>query len=166
MKHSLIATRAGIKLADGAWIATALLHREHPERPDFSVEEIVERVWAEKICEPSRTGVKTHVQYHCVAGRPPRDVQVRMLSETENGRRRLYREGDATHPERKGKIIPEADDIPDRYRYLLDWYRNEYAAPARDTWLRGIYEMIGTGKDIFKGVDPDEWVRQLREGWD
>jgi len=90
-----------------------------------------------------------------------------MLSETAAGRRRLYLEGDATHPKRKGKkMIPEAAEIPERYRYLLDWYRNEYAALARDTWLQGVFEMIGAGKEIFQGVDPDQYVQQLREGWD
>ena len=48
-------------------------------------------------------------------------------------------------------------------RYLLDWFRNRYA--KQDPWLRGIFEMIGAGKEDFAGVDPDEYVRQLRQGW-
>ena len=36
-------SEAELKVADEVWIATALLHREHPESPDFTVDEIVER---------------------------------------------------------------------------------------------------------------------------
>jgi hypothetical protein len=32
--------------------------------------------------------------------------------------------------------------------------------------LRGVFEMIGAGKEVFQGVHPDEYVQQLREGWD
>jgi len=51
-------------------------------------------------------------------------------------------------------------------RYLLGWYRNRLAPRSRDGWLQGIFEMIGAGKEVFGGTDPDEYVRQLREGWD
>jgi hypothetical protein len=166
MEHPTITQVAGLRVADEVWIAAALLHREHPERQDFSIGEILERARAENIVGPLRPGVETHVRYHCVAGKEPKPAQLRMLSETLEGRRRLYREGDATHPDRKGKMLPEADEIPERYRYLLDWYRNEYAPPPRDTWLRGVYEMIGAAQDVFRGVDPDAYVQQLREGWD
>ena len=37
-------------VADEAWIATALLHREHPDRKDFKTTEIVRR--AEQIAGP------------------------------------------------------------------------------------------------------------------
>lgn len=166
MKHSTIIPTVGLRVADEAWIATALLHREHPESQDFSIQEIVERARTENISEPLRPGVEVHVRFQCVADRPPEPAQLRMLSETIAGRRRLYRDGDATHPLRKGKILPEPDAIPDRYRYLLDWYRNEYALLSRDTWLGGVFEMIGAAKEVFKGIDPDEYVQQLREGWE
>jgi hypothetical protein len=89
-----------------------------------------------------------------------------MLCDSGKGRRRLYREGDATHPKRKGKITPEPEALPDRYRYLLDWYRNQYAPPPRDTWLQGVFGLIGAGEEVFRGIDPDEYVQELREGWD
>ncbi len=34
----------GVKVADEVWIATALLHREHPDAVDFSIDQIVGRV--------------------------------------------------------------------------------------------------------------------------
>src|SRR5437879_7267058 len=36
-------TLTKLKVADEVWIATALLHREHPAAPDFSIDEIVDR---------------------------------------------------------------------------------------------------------------------------
>jgi len=89
-----------------------------------------------------------------------------MLYETRGGMRRLYREGDESHPDRHGKILPKRDDIPEQYRYLLDWYETEYALAGKEGWLNGIFEMIGAGKEIFAGEDPDEYVRRLREGWE
>jgi hypothetical protein len=167
MNTDLKAPRAGLRLADEAWIAAALLHRENPERLDFSVREIVDRAKSEGLSIPFRSGVETHVRYHGVADRDPRKVSLRMFTETSGGRRRLYREGDATHPLRRGKkVLPEPDAIPERYRYLLDWYRNEYALARRDEWLQGVFDMIGSAKEAFRGIDPDRYVRQLREGWE
>jgi hypothetical protein len=158
-------TQVDLLVADEVWIATALLHREQPGREDFSVQEIVGRAVAENITGTLRPGVEVHVRYHCVANRAPKPARLRMLYATDNGRR-LYREGDARHAGRTGKITPDPDDLPERYRFLLDWYRREYASPPRDTWLRGIFEMVGAGKDVFAGVDPDDYVRRNREGWE
>jgi len=155
-----------VKVADEVWIATALLHREHPDRSDFTVKEIIGRAESENITGELRPGVSVHAYLHCVANLPPNSAQYRMLYATGDNTRRLYREGDETHPKRKGKITPERDEIPERYRYLLDWYRSQYDSAKRDTWLRGIFEMVGAGKEDFAGVDPDEYVRQLREGWE
>ena len=158
------ATRVDVLVADEVWIAAALLHREQPDRQDFSVQEIVGRATGENITGSLRPGVETHVRYHCVANRAPKPARLRMLLATDGGRR-LYRDGDACHAGRTGKIVPEPDDIPEKYRYLLDWYRREYASPPQDTWLQGIFEMVGAGKDLFAGIDPDEYVRRNREGW-
>lgn len=162
----MITERTDLKVADETWIATALLHREHPEREDFSEQEIVQRAHNENILGSLRPGVKVHVNAHCVANRPPNPGAYRMLYETRGGMRRLYREGDESHPDRHGKILPKRDDIPEQYRYLLDWYETEYALAGKEGWLNGIFEMIGAGKEIFAGEDPDEYVRRLREGWE
>jgi hypothetical protein len=34
------------------------------------------------------------------------------------------------------------------------------------SWLRGVFKMIGAGRAIFRGVDADAYVKELREGWD
>lgn len=35
-----------------------------------------------------------------------------------------------------------------------------------ERWLDSLFELDGLGKEYWKNVDPDEFVRQLREGWD
>src|SRR5260370_24782222 len=96
-----------VKVADEVWIAAALLHREHPEATDFSIEEIVDRARREGLHKPLRPGVYVHVVLHCVANRPPNPARYRMLFETSQGRRRLFLITAAYHPDRqKGTIIP------------------------------------------------------------
>jgi hypothetical protein len=113
-----------IRVADEAWIATALLHREHPEAEDFALAEIRKR--AERDFHDERPGVWYHIVSHCVASNPRSPAQYRMLHETTRGRRRLYRPGDPTHPERKGKTHPDKDQLPTKYRPLVDWYLEDY----------------------------------------
>jgi len=114
-----------ILVADEAWLATALLHREHPEAEDFSLHEIRDRSLRE--FHDRRPGVWQHIVSHCVASNPPNPAQYRMLHSSARGRRRLYRPGDRVHPERRGKMCPEKRDIPERYRPLVDWYLAEYS---------------------------------------
>ena len=64
------ATETALKVADEVWIATALLHREHPEVPDFAVEEIVQRAQQEGLHTPLWPRVYVHVIQHCVANMP------------------------------------------------------------------------------------------------
>jgi len=164
---STITTKPTIKVADEVWIATAMLHRKHPERPDFSVEEIVEQAKAEARNIPFRPGVYVHVVQHCVANRPPNPGRYRILFETAPGRRRLFRKGDSYHPEREGsKITPRREDIPG-YDGLLNWYndwssRAVAAAPKTDPLL----SLRGSGKHLWSDEHADDYVRRLREGWE
>jgi len=159
------ATVAKLRVADETWIAMALLQREHPDRADFTVGEIVERARAEHITGSLRPGVYVHAYQHCVANRAPNSATLRMLYATGKTTRRLFREGDEADPKRKGRITPKPDAIPLKYRHLLEWYRSEYAPPREDAWLSTIRELAGSGREIFKGVDADDYVRRLREGW-
>src|SRR5471032_1816463 len=81
----------------------------------------------------------------------------------------LFREGDEADLQRTGRITPEPESIPARYRYLLDWYSNEYSKlanqPPQGAWLRGVMELSGAGREIFAGIDPDGYVHKLRRGW-
>lgn len=156
-----------LKVADEVWIATALLHREQPNQPDFTIEEIRARVEREGLVTPVRPGVYVHVDQHSVANRPPNPGRYLMLFETGPGRRRLFRKGDAYHPAREGaKITPNPEDIPERYRGLLGWYREwcsgaAQAAPAADPLL----SLVGSGQQLWADEPANEYVNRLREGW-
>lgn len=157
-----------VLVADEVWIATALLHRENPNRPDFRMHEIVGRAAEENLHGSLRAGVKVHVSLHCVANKAPNPGRHRMLYATGRHTRRLYRPGDICHPERTGKIVPNRNEIPERYGELLDWYESEYKAsisgsePDSDP----ILALRGAGCEIRSHDEhPDDWVRRLREGW-
>lgn len=151
-----------LTVADAAWIATALLHREHPDREDFAVREIVRRAEREAEPEPLREGVRHHVSYHAVAGKQPKPGRHCLLTETARGRRRLFRPGDPRHKDRTGKEVPRMEDLPAAYEHLLDWYRREYAG---DGGGDPIQALRGLGKEIWQGEDADAYVRRLREDW-
>ena len=166
--ENLVASTPAIKVADEVWIAAALMHRENPTELDFSIEEIVSRAKKENIAGDLRPGVYVHVVQHCVANRPPNPGRYRMLFETEHGRRRLFRNGDAYDPKREdAKIVPSKAAIPETYRPLLDWYQEWTKNPISPH--KGEHPLIRAariGRSIWEGQDPDEYVRQLREGWE
>lgn len=116
-----------ITVANEIWIATALLHREHPEREDFAVAEIIDRARRESLIRGFRPGVYPHVSTHIVASKPPNPGRLRLLHESTRGRRRLYRTGDPFHPDRSGsKTHPGPEELPPKYAALVDWYTCEY----------------------------------------
>ena len=157
-----------VKVADEVWIATALLHRKHPDREDFSIDEIVERARVEGITGKHRPGVYVHAVQHCVANRPPDPGRYCMLFESSKGRRRLWRPGDRFDPKRSGaKSVPAREDIPAAYHVLLDWYVSKYAnASGTAGSADPILGLRGLGKEIWRGEHPDKYVQKLREGWE
>jgi hypothetical protein len=157
-------TTISIRVADEVWIATALLHVEQPDRPDFSVKEIEARVRREAIAPEHRKGVYVHAILHCVANVPPNPATHRMLYATGRSRRRLYRVGDEVHKGREhGKVTPEPDAIPARYRYLLDWYRRGMPKDFREP--DPLLALQRSGVEVWKDEPSDDYVRRLREGW-
>ena len=79
--------------------------------------------------------------------------------------RRLFRPGDPYHPKREGgKIHPERDEIPAKYHALIDWYNREYAPPSAST--DPLLALAARHRDLWKGIDADDYVRQLREGFE
>jgi hypothetical protein len=163
-----VAAGLRVKIADEVWIAVALLHREHPKREDFTVEEIMERVAKDAGKMPLRPGVYVHVVQHCVANRPPNSGRYRMLYETAPGRRRLFRAGDAYDPAREGsKIVPAREDIPSKYAHLLDWYLQWNQDSVEDRIKNDpLLALRGSGKELWADEHADEYVRRLREGWE
>lgn len=157
-----------LRVADEVWVIVAMLHRENPNREDFTIEEIMDRANNEHATGVLRPGFYVHVIQHCVANRPPNPGRYRMLVETQKDRRRLYRTGDPYHQKRDGsKTTPEPEELPTQYRNLLDWYRDEYNANRANAIENDpLLKLRGSGKEIWKGIDPDEYIRQLREGWE
>jgi hypothetical protein len=155
---------AAIRVADEVWIGTALLHRERPREPDFSLKEIEARIEREALTDEPRAGIYPHLSVHCVANRPPNGGTYRMLFETAPSRRRLFRPGDPYHPNREaGKTMPDPGHIPAKYHSLLDWYAQEWAPPpAADPLLA----LADRHRKLWKNVDPDDYVRSLREGFE
>lgn len=109
------------------WVATALLHREHPDEEGFKLQRIVDKAFSLEMADRHRPGTVVHATQHCVATKPPSPSEYRMLTEVEGNRRRLFREGDPFHPGRKnGAVRPERDEVPEEYHGLIDWYDEEY----------------------------------------
>ncbi|HET7204973.1 MAG TPA: AbrB/MazE/SpoVT family DNA-binding domain-containing protein [Terriglobales bacterium] len=117
-----------MKVADEVWVATAMLHRERSDVPDFAVDEVRERAQKESWGKDLRPGFYQHLSYHCVANKRPNPSSYRMLFETFRGRRRLYKPEDLCHPGRQnGKMRPNKGDLPPEYRQLTDWYDDVYS---------------------------------------
>ena len=155
-----------LKVADEVWLAAAALHREHPNRVDFSVGEIMAKAGEEAATgKPLRPGVRVHVHLHCVANKAPNPGRYRMLYESAPGRRRLFRPGDPCHPRRStGKDVPARDALPAEYRDLVDWYRQQYVG-ANGQSGDPVLALRGFGKEIWAGEDADAYVRRQREDW-
>lgn len=157
-------TAEALTVADEVWIAAALLQREQPDRPDFTLSEIVARAEREGLSPEPRRGLRPHASRHCVANVPPSPARHRYLLETGKSTRRLFRAGDPFHPDRrKGSTHPDASGLPEKYRALLEWYLSHWAAPLDHDPLLALY---GSWKETLNGQRADDYVRELREGWE
>ncbi len=175
--------KSTMRIADAVWIAAALLHREHPERPDFAESEIAARLLAEGLPRGQHSNtLAAHISSHCVANCPRsrkhsdlsklQGGAYRTLYETRSGFRRLFRPGDDVHPDRvqvrrASKSIPLRDQIPELYHPLLEWY---------ETWTQGSNQAVmlgsidddpllrlrGSGRHIWADEHADEYVERLR----
>ena len=157
-----------VRVADEVWIATASLHRSHPQAPDFAIAEIIAQAESANVTgvKPLRPGVKIHIYLHCVANRPPNPGRYRMLVETATGRRRLFRPGDPCHPRRStGKDAPKRHELPAAYGDLIDWYEQVYAAEASGTAGDPILALRGVGSEVWADEDADAYVHRQRKGW-
>jgi len=175
-----------VTCAAEVFVAAALLHREQPGRKDFTIQEIVNRAARENVAGELRSGVSVHASQHCVANRPPNPGRHKMLFATGKHTRRLLLPTDEVHSGRTGKMFPDVVELPEKYLSLLDWAKRRYeqgtgiatipasaassfgesGAQTPRRWLESLFELEGLGKDHWKDVDPDEFVRKLREGWE
>ena len=191
-----------VSCAVEVFLAAALLHKAHPGRPDFTIQEIVNRAAMENITGEMRSGVNVHASQHCVANRTPNPAKHRMLFATGKHTRRLLLPDDEVHPARTGKIFPDAGELPEQYLPLLEWSKDRYNQalatggkmaldpderirqlrsdpvlsvgyvapdnlPERSPrHLEGLLQARGIGAEMAEGIDPDEYIRELREGWE
>ena len=156
-----------LKAADAVWIATALLQKNQPEA-EFTVPQIVEAVERERLTNKPRSTIYLHANQHCVANRAPNNARLRMLIETPTGKRRLFHQGDAFHPERaNARTLPDAKALPPKFQELLGWYK---AWDQEQSPIRGKFDLLlrltGSGKQIWSDQHADEYVRDVREGWE
>ena len=156
-----------IRVADEVWLVVASLHRQHAEREDFTMREILMRA---EMCnfsneKPIRSSVKVHVDLHCVANRPPSPARYRMLFETKRGYRRLFRPSDSYHLGRGGgKDRPTRLGLPKALHPYLDWYETEFLALDPKSNRDSLMSLRGFGKEIWRTVDAEEYVSNLRAG--
>ena len=156
-----------ISVADEVWVATALLHQEHPERADFTAKDIEQRAQRENIHGVLRPGIYVHAIQHCVANRAPNPGRYRMLFATGKNTRRLFRTGDPSHAARRGaKITPAKADLPPAYKPLVDWYEQVYDASKSERKAQDpILALRGVGKEVWSDEEPDAYVQRLRRDW-
>jgi hypothetical protein len=90
-----------------------------------------------------------------------------VLYETGPGLRRLFRTGDAYHPDREGgKTSPAKEDLPYGFSGLLGWYRDWCLAAANNAVaVDPLLALRGSGEQLWAQEHADSYVRRLREGW-
>lgn len=169
MKNSaLLAKETHVKVSVETWLVVALLHKEQPQRQDFTIREIVDRAEKEGIGGSLRPGLRVHATLHCVANRPPNPGKYRMLYATGKHTRRLFRPGDDFHPAREsGPALPRREEVPPGYQKLLEWYDKEYLnRPVKNEGGDPLLELRGSGRHLWADEHADNYVRRLREGWE
>jgi hypothetical protein len=153
-----------MKAADTVWVAAALLQRERGRDADMSVAEIVDR--AAELNGASRSTLQTMASQHLVATARPSPDKYRMLTAVGRGRRRLYRPGDPVDPGRlDSPTHPEIGSLPAGYRELVDWYRSELAPGLDEDPME---ELVRYAREsgVWRGIDADQFVAELRAGWE
>jgi hypothetical protein len=167
---NLAYAKAEMKVADQLFLALALLHRERPDADAFTVDEVVRRA-SEEGFEARPASLRAHAHGHAAANLPPgKNGRYRLLYKQADGRVRMLHKNDAVHPERNRKFYPELNEIPEKYHALVAWARAKGAevsgVPSGESWLSGLRELRGLGRDAWQGVKADDYVRGLREGWE
>src|SRR5260370_24605547 len=87
-----------------------------------------------------------------------------MFFKVSGGTYRLFRPGDDSHPDRKGKMAPHREELPAQYHNLLDWYEKEYSlrSKAPNDEDDPVLQMWGVGKEIWAGEGGDAFIAKER----
>jgi hypothetical protein len=164
-----------VKVADELFLIVALLHRENPHTKSFTIAEVMERATKEGLgtARSDQRSLRQHAYEHAAANVAPgkQGGRYRMVFREEDNRIRLLRNSDYVHPDRHQKVRPNLDEIPERYHELVRWAerwqsKSDGQKSSGSGWLAGLHELRGLGKNLWRGIDPDKYVRDLREGWE
>jgi hypothetical protein len=163
-----IAENADLTVADAVWVGTALIHRKMKSAGPFSTDDIVSFVQMEHLTKGAPKSIRQHVNQHCVANRKAQPNRACMLWAASGGKRRLFREGDCPHPERKGgRTHPEWDKLPAKYADLRQWYETVWNKPSEHTQvIDPLLELADTGHGMWGTGSADDYVNSLRSGWE
>jgi len=146
------------------WVATSLLHREHPERTGFAPEEIVQMVLDRRMTEGAEDSIRLHVHQHSVANKKPQPNRACMLFDPGDGSRRLFRHGDRVYPGKDAaRTHPNWEDLPLQYKDLRRWYEEVWEKTAVDSKEDPLFALIGTWNG--GGESADDYVASLRADW-
>ena len=117
-----------LSVANLVWVAVALLHVENKEKDVFQVKQIFQKAKDLGLSHAADETLMMHISLHCVANAKAQPNTHRKLFRMASGWYRLYRPDDPYHSSReKGRTSPLAEEIPQEYRYLIDWYNDEYS---------------------------------------
>jgi hypothetical protein len=158
-----------MKAADSVWVATALLQHERGADADFTAGEILDRAESEQLWNRDPDTLKQHVYKHNVAQLRAQPDTHRLLTRTGRGRRRLFRSGDPYDAAREGgKTHPEPTDVPEKYRSLVAWYITTFDSGCERATISPLLQLreLSLKLGIWKGIDPDQYVRESREDWE
>jgi hypothetical protein len=161
------AVNAGLTAADAVWLATAILHYQHPDDLGFPPVHIRNQVFIFELTKAQPRTVYQHIVQHVTASQPANPNRRRMLTELPNGYRRLYIKGDAYHPSREdGQSIPKIEDLPPDLRQWLPWYehwsKDHLSKLARSPTEDPLERLAGT----WTFGDADSYLREMRDGWE
>jgi hypothetical protein len=157
----------GLTAADAVWIATAMLHERFPDATGFTPSTIQAEVLNNRLSSVLRKTVYQHIVQHIAATQPANPNRRRMLTEVNNGLRRLYLDGDDFHPSRNGaQSVPKPEDLPPNLRRWLNWYENWSRTHSGTKVTTPTVDPLEALAGTWTFGDADTYVRELREGWE
>jgi len=62
-------------------------------------------------------------------------------------------------------VIPERQNVPERYLPLLDWYESHYARQTSRKEPDPLLALRGSGRKLWADEHADDYVKRLREAW-
>ena len=159
-----------ITTANAVWIATALLHRENKDKEAFSTKQIFDKAKSLNLLKSVDATLMMHISLHCVANAKAQPDKHRKIFRVIKGWYRLYRPGDSFDESRaNGRSAPLAEEIPEKFSGLIDWYDTEYCKEVRtssvhrDVVSNAVFAKIEAGKSLVLPDDACNFL-QVEEG--